>query len=170
MTPGRIFLLSLAAAAVAAPCLADEDDWPVLKGARVDGQPPAVVLAVYRARGATFGLGVYPTTTGDLLARRVAVRDGATTVGWTTSKTCPQLAPALAALERVPAPRIRALRALPPSGGRDDTSYLLWSTDVRWARNRPSAGMELRTTAGPLAAWAERTARALEPCWGPNRP
>ncbi|WP_309644616.1 hypothetical protein [Phenylobacterium sp.] len=170
MSRGRILFLSLAVAAIAAPCLADEDDWPVLKGARVDGQPPALALAIYRAQGATFGLGIYPRAPDDLLARHVDVRGGVTTIGWTTAKACPQLVQVLSALERVPAPRIKSPRVTAPTGARTDSSYHLWSTDVRWTATGPSAGMELRATAGPVSAWAEKTAKALEPCWSPNRP
>ena len=46
----RTLLLALAGAGVlAAPAAASEDDWPVLKGARLEGLRPWGAFAVYRA-------------------------------------------------------------------------------------------------------------------------
>lgn len=174
MSRGRVLLVALAAAAVAQPCLADEDDWPVLKGARVDDAPPALALAIYRAKGPTFGLGVYPKQDAQgpyLLARYVSAENGAATIAWTSSRTCPVLNRVLARVEKVPAPRLMAPGAAPaPAGRREDSSYLFWSVDARWPGATGSAGLELRATGGPMAAWADSAARALAPCWTPARP
>lgn len=46
----RTIILALAGAAIpAAFAAASEDDWPVLKGARLDGQMPWGAFAVHRA-------------------------------------------------------------------------------------------------------------------------
>lgn len=178
MSRGRILLLSLAVAAVAAPCLADEDDWPVLKGARVENRPPAVAFAIYRSHRST-GFGVYRMQRPDalkpyLLARRVEAQTGRAEIAWTSSETCPQLEPALAELGRLPTPVI----APPGTGPLGDlkrtpngSSYFLWATDARWSAGDSTAGMELRAVDhSPVAAWTEKTLKSLEPCWGPTRP
>lgn len=174
----KTMLALVGATCLAAPAAASDDDWPVLKGARVDEQAPLVAMAIYRPSGATFGLGIYRVGSGSesqLLARRVSADPGgATSITWTSSQACPQLAPALAELARVPAPRIEppqpgappALGALMPDG----SGYHLWVVDARWANVPAPAGMELRAVSGPLADWSERTVQALASCWRPERP
>ena len=180
MSRGRILLLSLAVAALAVPCLADEDDWPVLKGARVENRPPAVAYAVYRSLGhRSTGFGVYRMQRPDalkpyLLARRVEAQSGKAEIAWASSETCPQLEPALAELARLPAPVIAPPRTSPAGELKltlDGSSYFLWATDARWSAADSAAGMELRAVDhSPVAAWSEKTLKSLEPCWGPTRP
>lgn len=180
MNLGRILLLSLAATALATPCLADEDDWPVLKGARVENRPPAVAFAVYRSLGhRSTGFGVYRMQRPDaltpyLLARRVEALSGQAQISWASSETCAQLEPALAELARLPAPVIAPPRTASVGDRKsapDGSSYFLWATDARWSAGDSAAGMELRAIDGsPVAAWTEKTLKSLEPCWGPTRP
>ncbi len=168
----------MAATALATPCLADEDDWPVLKGARVENRPPAVAFAVYHSHRST-GFGVYRLQRPDalkpyLLARRVEARSGKAQITWASSEACPQLEPALAELARLPTPVIAPPRTGPagdPRSAPDGSSYFLWATDARWSAGDSAAGMELRAVDGsPVAAWTEKTLKSLEPCWGPTRP
>ena len=56
----RSLILALAGAGVlAAPAAAGEDDWPVLKGVRLDGLRPWGAFAVYRADRSVTGVSLY---------------------------------------------------------------------------------------------------------------
>lgn len=173
----RTTILALAGAATfAAPAAASEDDWPVLKGARLDGQMPWGAFAVYRAPGQpTTGVTLFVRDKA-LIARRVETRgDDGATIAWTSSKTCPGLAGALAGLETLPAARIEV-----PLAGRaaaalverpDGSSYFVWVQDARLGSDRHSGQLELRATDGsPVALWMEKTLNSLARCWTPARP
>lgn len=172
----RILLASLMAASFAAPALAADDDWPVLKSVRVDDQPPWAAFVVYPARGpASTGVSLYATreqADGPLvtLARRVRTVEGASgTVDWANSASCPALSKAMAAMEDLPAPRIDA-----PGVGRtakdslmaDGDSYFLWASLAAYAGGA-KAEIEVRTVDGtPVSDWIDRTLASLETCWG----
>ena len=173
----RTTILALVGAAIlAAPAAASEDDWPVLKGARLDGQMPWGAFAVYRAPGRpTTGVTLF-VQGGALVARRVETRGGDTaTIAWTSSKACPALAGALAGLETLPPARIE----VPLAGRRaaaaverpDGSSYFVWVQDARLGSDRHSGQLELRATDGsPVALWMEKTLNSLARCWTPARP
>ena len=173
----RTSLLALLGAAVlAAPAAASDDDWPVLKGARLDGQRPWGAFAVYRADRSVTGVSLYLRGGGEMVARRVETRDGAeASVAWASSRSCSRLVPAMAELEVLPAPRIevpgagrKPPAAAAPVGG---DSYLLWAEDARFAAAPYPAQIELRGEGGsPMAAWVERSLTRLASCWGPAQP
>ena len=176
----RTFLTSLiAAAALAGPALGAADDWPVIKGQRVDDQPPWGAFALYSVSGASVGVSLYarPSPNGLFLAaRRVRVQDGGKAViDWALAPVCPHLVQAAALLEELPVPRIEA-----PAAGReprqaqvmlDGDSYFLWASDARFSGGAHSAGLELRAVDGsPVAEWVTNTLGALSACWGPTAP
>ena len=173
----RTIILALAGAAIlAAPAAASEDDWPVLKGARLDGQMPWGAFAVYRAPGRpTTGVTLFVREAA-LVARRVETRgDETASIAWTSSRTCPALAPALAGLETLPAARIEVplagRAAAAPVERPDGSSYFVWVQDARLGSDRHSGQLELRATDGsPVALWMEKTLKALAACWTPARP
>lgn len=172
----KAIILALAAAALAAPALASEDDWPVLKGARLEGRMPWGAFAVYRPPGQpTTGVTLFVREKA-LIARRVETRGGeAAQIDWTTSASCPALAPALAGLERLPPARIEVplagRSAAPPDLRLDGSSYFVWVQDARFGGDRNASQLELRTTDGsPAARWMEKTLKALAGCWTPARP
>jgi hypothetical protein len=172
----RILILALLGAGVlAAPAAASEDDWPVLKGARLDGLRPWGAFAVYRADRSVAGVSLY-LRDGQAIARRVETREGQDARGaWANSTTCPALVPALIELEALPAPRIdvpgagRAPPAAAPATNGD--SYLLWAEDARFAATPYPVQIELRGDGGsPMAAWVERSLGRLSACWGAAQP
>ena len=65
----RSLILALAGAGVlAAPAAASEDDWPVLKGARLEGLRPWGAFAVYRADRSVTGVSAQsPSTAVDVV-------------------------------------------------------------------------------------------------------
>jgi hypothetical protein len=173
----RATLLALAGAMLlAAPAVASEDDWPVLKGARLDGQMPWGAFAVYRLPGQpTQGVTLFLRGEDELIARKVETDDGAApTVTWTSSQACSALAPALAELEKVPPAHIDVPAAgeslgaaSSPEGG---ASYFIWVQDARLADTH-SAQLEIRALDGsPVAAWMTRTIDSLAACWSPRQP
>ena len=173
----RTTWLALAGAMLlAAPAAASDDDWPVLKGARLDGQMPWGAFAVYRLAGQpTQGVTLFLRGEDELVARKVETDDGNdAAVTWASSRTCPALAPALAELEKVPPARIdapaagRSLGAASPTQG--GASYFIWVQDARLA-GAHSAQLEIRALDGsPVAAWMTRTLEALSACWKPGQP
>lgn len=176
----RAILASLILAPLlAAPALAAEDDWPVLKSARLDGVPPWGAFVVYRPPGApSVGVSLYVRRAGEtpfLLARRVRVRPGeAARIDWAAGPACPALPAAIARMEELPPPRIDA-----PLVGRepaditvvaDGASYFLWSSFARYSGGVPGE-LEVRTVEGtPAAHWIDETLAELEPCWGAAPP
>jgi len=170
----RTICLTLATAAIlATPAAASEDDWPVLKGARLDGLRPWSAFAVYRAESST-GVSLY-LRGAELVARRVEVRGAATTIDWASSRACPQLSMAAARMESLPVPRIEAPGVgRSPRGGpprMDGDSYFLWADDARFTGDRHSAQLELRGVNGsPMAAWADRTLISMATCWRTTQP
>lgn len=170
----------VAAPLLAAPALAAEDDWPVLKSARLDGLPPWGAFVVYPAADKpSAGVSLYVRRAGEtpfLLARRVRVRPGeeAARIDWAAGPDCPALPAAVARMEELPPPRIDA-----PLVGRepaditvvaDGASYFLWSSFARYSGGAPGE-LEVRTVEGtPAAAWIDETLAALEPCWGAGPP
>lgn len=172
----RSLILALAGAGVlAAPAAASEDDWPVLKGARLEGLRPWGAFAVYRADRSVTGVSLY-LRAGEAIARRVETREGQDArVAWATSKTCAALAPALTELETLPAPRIDVpglgRKPSPAAAATNGDSYLLWAQDARFAAAPYPAQIELRGEGGsPMAAWVERSLGRVASCWGPARP
>ena len=173
----RTIILALAGAAIlAAPAAASEDDWPALKGARLDGQMPWGAFAVYRAGDRpTTGVTLFVRDNA-LIARRVETRSGeAAAIAWASSRTCPALAPALAELETLPPARIEVPLAgrkpATPDQPADGSSYFVWVQDARLGSARHSGQLELRATDGsPPALWMEKALRRLAPCWTSARP
>ncbi|WP_374532687.1 hypothetical protein [Phenylobacterium sp.] len=173
----RTIILALAGAAIlAAPAAASEDDWPVLKGARLDGQMPWGAFAVYRAGDRpTTGVTLFVRDNA-LIARRVETPSGeAAAITWASSRTCPALAPALAELETLPPARIEVPLAgrkpAAPDQPADGSSYFVWVQDARLGNVRHSGQLELRATDGsPPALWMEKALRRLAPCWTSARP
>jgi len=173
----RTIILVLAGAAIlAAPAAASEDDWPVLKGARLDGQMPWGAFAVYRAGDRpTTGVTLFVRDNA-LIARRVETPSGeAAAITWASSRTCPALAPALAELETLPPARIEVPLAgrkpAAPDQPADGSSYFVWVQDARLGNVRHSGQLELRATDGsPPALWMEKALRRLAPCWTSARP
>lgn len=173
----RTICLALSCAALlAAPAQAAEDDWPVLKGARLDGQMPWGAFAVYRMPGQpTQGVTLFLRGADELVARKVETDGGnGANVSWATSRTCRVLAPALAELEKVPPARIDAPavgKSFGPAASQDGgASYFIWVQDARVA-GKHSAQLELRALDGsPVASWMTRTIDALATCWSPAQP
>lgn len=173
----RTTILALTGAALmAAPAAASEDDWPVLKGARLDGQMPWGAFAVYRAPGqVTAGLTLFARGQ-ELIARQVTTNGGEdAAVAWASSTNCPALGPALAGLETLPAARIEVplagRKAAAPDLRLDGASYFVWVQDARLGSDKHSGQLELRVSEGsPAALWMERTIKALAPCWSPRQP
>ncbi|WP_293404722.1 hypothetical protein [Phenylobacterium sp.] len=172
----RTLLLALAGAgALAAPAAASEDDWPVLKGARLEGLRPWGAFAVYRADRSVTGVSLY-LRGAEALARRVETREGVeATVTWATSKSCARLTPVLAELEALPAPRIEVPgvgRQPPaPAASANGDSYLLWAEDARFAAAPYPVQIEVRGEGGsPMAAWVETSLRRVAACWSPVQP
>lgn len=173
----RTICLALPCAALlAAPALAAEDDWPVLKGARLNGQMPWGAFAVYRLPGQpTQGVTLFLRGADELVVRKVETDGGdGASVTWATSRTCRALAPALAELEKVPPARIdvpAAGKSFGPAVSQDGgASYFIWVQDARVA-DKHSAQLELRALDGsPVATWMTRTISALSACWSPAQP
>lgn len=169
----------IATAALAVPALAAEDDWPVIKGTRVDEQPPWGAFALYSPDGDSTGVSLYarPSPNGLVLAaRRVQTPNGqASRIDWASASTCPQLVAAATAMEDLPMPRIEA-----PAVGReprsspvvmDGASYFVWASDARFSGGANSAGVELRALEGsPVAEWVSNSLKAMSGCWGPSLP
>lgn len=172
----RIFLASLMAASIAAPALAADDDWPVLKSVRMDDVPPWAAFVVYPVRGRpSTGVSLYSIrqdTDGPLvmIARRVRTVEGAAgAVDWANSASCPALVKAAVEMEDLPAPRIDA-----PGVGRtpkdallaEGDSYFLWASLAAYAGGA-KAEIEVRTVDGtPVSDWIDRTLKGMESCWG----
>lgn len=169
-----LILALLGAGVLAAPAAASEDDWPVLKGARLEGLRPWGAFAVYRADRSVAGVSLY-LRGGETIARRVETREGGeAAVTWSSSKTCAALVPALAELQKLPAPRI-VVPALghkpPPAAPSDADSYLLWAEDARFAAAPYPVQIELRGDgSSPLGAWIETSLRRVAACWGATQP
>jgi hypothetical protein len=164
-------VLGIAAAfALAAPAAAAVDDWPSIKGARLDDRPPFAAFAVYRADASVVGVSLYLRAAG-FAARRLSGEGEQ----WTTTERCPALLTALEALEDLPIPRIDA-----PGLGRtprtaalalDGDSYFLWADGARWGGGAHAATLEVRGVEGsPLADWIEAAATASAGCWSAARP
>ena len=173
----RILALAVVGAAMlAAPAQASEDDWPVLKGARLDGQMPWGAFAVYRATDASVTGVTLFAREGVLIARRVETRsDAAAAITWASSSSCPQLSTALAALEAFPNTRIEVplagRRAKPPVTPPQASSYFLWVQDARQGGERHAGQLELRFVDGaPVAIWMEKTLKSVAGCWTAARP
>ncbi|WP_312166315.1 hypothetical protein [Phenylobacterium sp.] len=172
----RTLILALAGAGVlAAPAAASDDDWPVLKGVRLEGLRPWGAFAVYRADRSVAGVSLY--LRGDeAIARRVETREGeAARIAWASSRTCPALVPALSELETLPPPRIDVpgVGRTPPAAvpAVDGDSYLLWAQGARFVAAPYPVQIELRGEGGsPMAAWVERSLRRLAACWGAAQP
>lgn len=172
----RTLILALAGAGVlAAPAAASEDDWPVLKGARLEGLRPWGAFAVYRADRSVTGVSLY-LREGRTIARRVETRDGeAAVVSWASAQACPALTPAVAGLEKLPAPRIEVpgvgLKPSPPAAAANADSYLLWAEDARFAASPYPVQLEVRGEGGsPMAAWVDASLSRLASCWSPVQP
>ena len=171
----RILILALAGAGVlAAPAAASEDDWPVLKGARLEGLRPWGAFAVYRADRSVTGVSLY-LREGQAIARRVETRDGAdAAVTWAAAGSCPALTAAVADLEELPAPRIEVPglgTRPPPAAAANADSYLLWAEDARFAASPYPVQIEVRGEGGsPMAAWVDASLSRLASCWSPARP
>lgn len=170
-----LVLALLGAGVLAAPAAASEDDWPVLKGARLEGLRPWAAFAVYRADRSVTGVSLY-LRGAEAIARRVETRDGAdAAVTWATSKSCTSLTPVLAELEALPAPRIEVpgVGRNPPTPAlsANSDSYLLWAEDARFAAAPYPVQIEVRGEGGsPMAAWVETSLRRVAACWGPTQP
>jgi hypothetical protein len=179
--PRTILTSLIAAAALAAPAAqAAEDDWPILKSARIDGQPPWGAFVVYSSSSdrPSTGVSLYlrPSPDGPMLtARRVRARGAEpATIDWTTAKACAALPSAIAELEDLPPPRIDApgLAREPRGGGviSDGASYFLWSSLASYSGGA-LAELEVRTVDGtPVADWIDRTLAKVEACWAPAAP
>jgi hypothetical protein len=152
------------------PAVAAQDDWPSIKGARWQDQPPFAAFAVYRADGSAVGVSLYPRD-GGFAARRISGQGEQ----WTATARCPALAAALEALEDLPVPRVEV-----PGLGRtprnaalalDGDSYFLWADGARWGGGAHAATLEVRGVNGsPLADWIEAADKAIGPCWSDARP
>lgn len=172
--------LLLATAALAAPAFAADDDWPILKSARIDGVPPWGAFVVYPSFGKpSVGVSLYMLRPTDglpvLTARRVRVRgDEPARIDWTSAKTCVALPVALAKLEELPAPRIDVPSVGPERRDitvvADGSSYFLWSSLANYSGGALGE-LEVRTVdATPAAEWIDETLRAVEACWASERP
>lgn len=172
----RSLILALAGAGVlAAPAAASEDDWPVLKGVRLDGLRPWGAFAVYRADRSVTGVSLY-FREGQTIARRIETRDGAdAVVSWAAARTCPALIAAVSGLEKLPAPRIEVpgvgLRPPAAAASANADSYLLWAEDARFATSAYPVQLEVRGEGGsPMAAWVDASLRRLASCWSAAQP
>lgn len=169
----RILVASLTAtAALAAPAFAAEDDWPILKSHRIGDAPPWGAFVVYPAFGeGTVGVSLYMLRPEDgpavLTARRVRVKgDAPARIDWASAKTCPALPAAMARLEDVPLPRIRAPGDRPEARMVDGSSYFIWSSLSAYSGSAVGE-LEVRTVgATPAAQWVDETLKAVESCWG----
>jgi hypothetical protein len=167
-----IILSLLTAATVATPVFASDDDWPVIKGSRLDDQRPWAAFAVYKPDTST-GISLYLRGGKDapvLVARRVSTHGDKAVVDWAASPDCPQLLAAATEMEDLPVPRIEAPGVgHEPRGGAlvlDGDSYFLWADDARFSAGAHSAQLELRAVNGsPVADWIDRALAGLSGCW-----
>lgn len=177
----RTIILTLASAgALAAPAMAREDDWPEIKGARLDGQRPWGAFAIYRSPSLQVtGVSLYlrkSASENEMVARRVeGTEGGGVVVTWASSKTCETLIPLAAEMEELPVPRIEV-----PGAGReprpaevllDGSSYFVWADDARFSGGAHSAQLEMRGVDGsPMAQWIDKALAGLGRCWRTNQP
>ena len=96
----------------------------------------------------------------DFWLRRVRVVRGRETIGWTDSRTCPAVRPAIAALRQLPVPPVA------PPGLSTGGDIILDGIGYSLRAPTDSGEITIRSNIGtPLADWIEATSKALEPCW-----
>lgn len=171
----RLAAAGLALLLCAGQAGAAEDDWPVIKGERLSGQPPWAAFAIYRADGSVVGVTLFARPDRQLVARRLTMSGDRPSVSWAGGQACPALPEALAGLEQLPIPRLEVpFVGQEPRRGQvvmDGDSYFLWSDDARWGGGSQGSTLEMRAVGGsPLADWADRTLAAVAGCWGPAPP
>lgn len=89
------------------------------------------------------------------------------TVLWADSRTCPAVRPALAALGTLAMPRPSAPGIDPPGDMvLDGVGYAL-AMPGRFAGGGEGQFSVSSNIGTPLAAWVDRSLKALEPCWSP---